>query len=150
MQRANQFLHLYCCTAPSSTALCWSSYHVNSLHWIFFRFSPVKNEPVASKRTRLVHLKRFAEGLPCLILTTSGVTQNVQTLHGSIYIRNCFAAFKALIYHSISVSLADRRTVLSRWNIPFMTDSKVQALQEHTSVVSDLKPQKLFLFVCRD
>lgn len=41
MQRANRFLRLYSCTAPSSTALCWSSYHVNSLHWIFFRFSLV-------------------------------------------------------------------------------------------------------------
>lgn len=41
----NQFLGLRYCTAPSGTALCWSSYHVNSLHWIFFRFSLVAPPP---------------------------------------------------------------------------------------------------------
>lgn len=73
-------------------------------------------------------------------LDNKRVTENVQTLHGSIYIQNFFAVFKTLVYHSISVSLADRGTVLSRWNIPFMTDAKVQAPREHTSAVSDLKP----------
>lgn len=129
IQHANQFLHLYSCTAPSSTALCWSSYHVKSpldFLQVLTGWSPVKNEFVASKRTRLS--------------TTSGLHIAFKPYMDQFIFEIALPCLK----HSSIIAF------LSVWptggpcsvdGIFPLTDAEVQALQERLEA---LMPQKLF------